>query len=163
MDWGAFFFLLALAALAGLYLALPILRRQGRQVTAAEQERSALLARREQVLDTLTELEFDFHTGKVDETYYQARRQALMQAAATILKRLDEIRPSAPPKERLQPRRSRRDMLSHADPDDAIEALLAARRRARAGQKAAGFCPHCGAPVLESDRFCPHCGAPLQS
>ncbi len=166
MDWGALFFLLALVALTGLYVALPILRQEGTLVTVEEQEQSALLARRDQVLDALAELDFDFTTGKIDESHYQVRRQALMQEAADILKRLDALKPltSGDSLETLlKQRKAQRSALAHGDPDDAVEALLAARRRARSGQKAAGFCPQCGAPVLESDRFCPRCGAPLKA
>ena len=161
------FFLLALVALTGLYVALPIMRGEGTLVTAEEQEQSALLARRDQVLDALAELDFDFNTGKVDENHYQMRRQALMQEAAEILKRLDALKPVAAGNSvetLLEQRKAQRSAaLSHGDPDDAVEALLAARRRARSGQKAAGFCPQCGAPVLESDRFCPRCGTPLKA
>jgi hypothetical protein len=45
-------------------------------------------------------------------------------------------------------------------PDDALEADIAARRRARQ-EKSAGFCPQCGGPVQKSDVFCPKCGAKL--
>ncbi len=166
MDWGALFFLLALIALTGLYVALPIVRREGHLVTAEEQEQSALLARRDQVLDALAELDFDFNIGKIDESHYQTRRQALMQEAADILKRLDALKPLTPRgalEALIKERKARRAAVAHGGPDDAVEALLAARRRARSGQKAAGFCPQCGTPVLESDRFCPHCGAPLKA
>jgi hypothetical protein len=40
---------------------------------------------------------------------------------------------------------------------DELEAMIAARRLARQ-EKAAGFCPQCGKPVMKSDHFCSHCG-----
>ena len=40
---------------------------------------------------------------------------------------------------------------------DDLEALIAARRKARQ-EKTAGFCPKCGKPVMFSDRFCSNCG-----
>ena len=40
---------------------------------------------------------------------------------------------------------------------DDLEALIAARRKARQ-EKTAGFCPQCGNPVMISDQFCSHCG-----
>jgi hypothetical protein len=43
---------------------------------------------------------------------------------------------------------------------DGLEDLIAARRRKR-DEKTAGFCPHCGRPVLKSDKFCARCGATL--
>jgi predicted amidophosphoribosyltransferase len=47
--------------------------------------------------------------------------------------------------------------LPHS-PDDALEAIIASRRRERS-EKAGGFCPKCGRPVQKSDYFCPRCGA----
>jgi rubrerythrin len=52
----------------------------------------------------------------------------------------------------------RKQAVAVAAPDDAVEAMLADRRRVRQ-EKAAGFCPQCGGPVQKSDRFCPKCGA----
>jgi hypothetical protein len=40
---------------------------------------------------------------------------------------------------------------------DNLEALIAARRKSRQ-EKAAGFCPQCGKPVMISDHFCSNCG-----
>ncbi|NPA93115.1 MAG: zinc ribbon domain-containing protein [Chloroflexi bacterium] len=175
MDWGAFFVVLALAVLSGLYISLPILQRQGVAVSDVEQERSSLLARQEQVLNTLAELEFDYELGKVPEAHYQARRQALLQEGADILRRLDALKAAAPRQKAdledhlealLAERRAKRAAAAQpsqpSQPDDEIEALLAARRRERQA-KAAGFCPQCGAPVLATDRFCPRCGTRLTS
>lgn len=47
--------------------------------------------------------------------------------------------------------------LNHGEPDDDLEAQIAARRRSRR-EKAAGFCPQCGGVVQKSDQFCPKCG-----
>ena len=177
MDWGAFLVILAMATLAGLYVGMPIIQRQGDAVTAAEHTRSALLARREQVLTTLAELEFDHETGKISDDHYQQRRQALLQEGADILRELDALTASrsgqsgaskattqdasAQMETLLAQRRAERQMRHPpSQADDAIEALLAARRRARQ-TKSGGFCPQCGAPVLVTDRFCPRCGTPL--
>ena len=160
MDWGAFLIILALATLAGLYVGLPIVQHQGAPRTAAGHRRSALLARREQVLTALSELELDHETGKITEAHYQQRRQALLQEGAEILRELDALAQHAPRPASPAPQRQPTRPAAHGD--DAIEALLAARRRARQA-KAGGFCPQCGAPVLVTDRFCPRCGTPLTS
>ena len=44
--------------------------------------------------------------------------------------------------------------------EDDLERLIASHRQVR-GEKASGFCPHCGRPVQKSDHYCPKCGAPL--
>ena len=41
--------------------------------------------------------------------------------------------------------------------DEDLEEMIAKRREERQ-QKAAGFCPKCGKPILQSDLFCPLCG-----
>ncbi len=168
MDWGALLFILAIGALAGLYVALPIVHRQGKTLTEEEHIRSALLARREQVLTTLAELEFDHDLGKVDDEHYQTRRQALLQEGAEILRELDALKhaPAAAAEdaeqavEALLAERRAQKAATATEAEDEIEALLAARRRARKA-KSGGFCPNCGAPVLATDRFCPRCGTPL--
>ncbi len=161
MDWGAAFVVLAIAVFAAAYVALPILQREGALVTDLARERSALLARREQVLDTLAELEFDYSVGKVEEAHYLRRRQALLREGATILQRLDALEARRQQAARIggEPPRGAAAAAPRT-PDDPLEAMLAARRRQREA-KAAGFCPQCGAPVLEGDRFCPRCGSPL--
>ncbi len=170
MDWGALLFVLAIGVLAGLYVALPIVQRQGQTLTEEEHTRSALLARREQVLTTLAELEFDRELGKIDDEHYQTRRQALLQEGAKILRELDALK-HAPAvaaddakkavETMLAKRRAQKETAAaEAEADDDIEALLAARRRARQA-KSSGFCPKCGVPVLATDRFCPRCGTPL--
>ena len=41
--------------------------------------------------------------------------------------------------------------------DEDLEEMIAKRREERK-QTAAGFCPKCGKPILQSDLFCPSCG-----
>ena len=172
MDWGALLFILAIGVLGGLYVALPVIQRQGNMLTEEEHRRSALLARREQVLTTLAELEFDHDLGKVDEEHYRARRQALLQEGAEVLRELDALKGggAAHGKEATETMEAllaaqRAKQVAASEPaadggEDEVEALLAARRRARQA-KSGGFCPQCGAPVLATDRFCPRCGSPL--
>jgi len=165
MDWGAVFVVLAMLVFAAAYVALPVLQRQGAVVTEAARERSALLARREQVLDTLAELEFDYSVGKVAEAHYLQRRQTLLREGAAILQRLDVLdtrhHAARAPVVATSRRRARRPTGSMDTlPEDPLETLLASRRRQREA-KTAGFCSQCGAPVLEGDRFCPRCGSPL--
>ena len=60
-----------------------------------------------------------------------------------------------------QPSARRSDATARLRPPsgagDELEAMIAARRLARR-DKAAGFCPQCGKPVMKSDRFCSNCG-----
>lgn len=174
MDLGGLLLVAAVALVLGVYLAQPLRRHTGREVSAEEREYSTLMAERERILRALEELEFDFTLGKLDEADYRAQRAELLRQGAEVLRRLDALtqaQPTASAEERLaaevakrradaavEPSRPRRPVLE----DDDIETLLARRRRQRQA-RAAGFCPRCGGPLFVGDRFCPRCGHAVQS
>jgi hypothetical protein len=173
MDLGAIFVLLALLVGVGLFLAAPLMRRMPRGFSQAGPEASSLLAERDRVINALQELDFDFKLGKIPEEDYPTQRTALLQRGAEILRRLDELQPEGAfgrhPDSDASDRIEQAAAAGRPDAsgvaaeltDDRIESMLAARRAARSGQSA-GFCPHCGKPILVSDRFCPNCGKALQ-
>ncbi len=163
MDFGALFLTLGVALLAGLYIAAPLLRPATQGALPDDHEYSELLARRDSIVAALEELELDYDLGKLTETAYRAQKAALLKQGAEVLERLDALtqtQSTQGAEERLQAAVAQRRRAATAD--DPIEALLEQRRRQRQ-EKAAGFCPQCGAPVLKTDRFCPKCGFRLQS
>ncbi len=166
MDIGSVLLILALAVLVGVFIAQPLLEHRSRAVTEAEQQRSALLAERDRILTALEELEFDYQLGKIPEEDYPLQRAALLKRGADVLRQLDALEGDTPTGQTdterlaaaLEARRAQKQAM--LDPDDEVEALLAARR-ARKREKAAGFCGQCGAPLHTGDRFCPRCGTPV--
>ena len=181
---------LALAIMIALFVARPLIERAaekspGEPQTAAESQeslRSALLAERDRIINALQELEFDNTLGKIPAEDYPIQRTALLQSGADVLRRLDEMQPTSPPVDTAEERIAAAVAARRADAalvkapelalnaaagsgqarahSDAVEDLIAARRRLRQ-EKSAGFCPQCGRPVKTSDRFCSHCGARL--
>ncbi len=163
MDLGAFFLILALVLLVAAILARPFIQHAHPALEAPQagenldHQRSELLAERDRLLVALQELEFDHELGKIAAEDYPAQRAVLRQAAADVLRRLDQLA--------LE---TNDDSVSAPPPlenpvettDDEIEAMIQARRRNRK-EKSGGFCPACGKAVLKSDRFCSSCGAPL--
>ncbi|NPA26602.1 MAG: zinc ribbon domain-containing protein [Chloroflexi bacterium] len=170
------------------FVLLPF-RRRVLTDEALERERSVLLARREAVINALRELDLDYAVGKLPEADYQRQRQALLKEGAAILKALDALEQRARTSSRaassdldarlealIAQRREQRQPApapeagapasgSSASPiepsvDDLIESLLHQRLQTKEG-RFVGFCPHCGAPVMEHDRFCARCGQPL--
>ena len=177
MDIGSIFLILGLFVLVGLFVARPIVERKAVSVSQEDRQASGLLAERDQILNALQELDFDFTLGKIPEADYPSQRGALLQRGADILRQLDALHPDNNHDEaesRLEAviaaRRldaaSRRVAPNGAagrvvlTPDDDLEAVIASRRREHK-EKASGFCPQCGRPVQKSDRFCPKCGATL--
>ena len=167
MDTVSLLLILALAVLVGWLLTSPFKDRRGKnaplaaQTTTAgiDQERSALRAEHERVLNALQELEFDAKLGKIPAEDFSTQRGALVQAGADNLRRLDELDQAAA-QQSLENSGPSRHVPAHGE--DEIEQLLAARRRIRE-EKTAGFCPKCGHSLLQSDRFCPKCGAAVES
>ncbi len=170
MDIGAIFLVLAVVLLVGLFVGQPLMEHRARRVTDEGHEVSALMAERDRVITALQELDFDHALGKIPAEDYPVQRAALLQKGADILRRLDALAPAALTGASAEDRVESAVAARRADAsaqaasaldDDDIEALIAARRKARKG-KSGGFCPKCGKPVLASDRFCPHCGKALK-
>ncbi len=172
MDIGSIFLILALAMLVVLYVTRPFVEHKATLTAETEQEISSLLAQRESIIRTLAELDFDHALGKIPEEDYPQQRRMLLQRGAEVLRRLDALQQGAQApaaaEDRLEAaiaaRRAARRGAQAAErpappPDDPLEAAIAARKRRRQ-EKAAGFCPQCGAPLQRSDKFCPRCGTP---
>ena len=168
MDIAAIFFTLAVLILVGMYLYAPFSEKRARRVTEEEHELSTLMAERDRVINALQELDFDFKLGKIPDDDYPTQRAGLLQKGAEILRKIDEIAPQPAAATEAEDRiekaiAARRADLSTTTPeatDDEIESMISSRRKGRKN-KAAGFCPKCGKPVLVTDRFCPSCGKSL--
>jgi hypothetical protein len=174
MDIGAIFLILALALLVALFVTRPFMeQRSMTAVTAEEQELSALMAERDRLITALQELDFDHTLGKIPAEDYPPMRADLLQRAADILRKLDNLQPQQPAEEAAENRIEAVIAARRADAavnksapekalsDDDLEQLIATRKAGRK-EKSGGFCPKCGKPVLHSDRFCPHCGKSIK-
>ncbi len=168
MDLGAIFLLLGVLILVAVYVARPFMVRE-RRLAAEEHELSVLMAERDRILNALQELDFDHALGKIPDEDYPSQRAFLLQKGADALRQLDDMQPSlaaGTTEDRLEAAIAARraDAGSASSPtmsDDDLEELIAKRRAARK-DKAGGFCPKCGKPVLVTDSFCPNCGRPLK-
>ena len=163
MEPGTILLLLAVLLLVVLFVTRPL---TGNRPVAGhhEQEVSALLAEREQVLNALQELDFDFTLGKIPADEYPGQRARLVQQGAQVLRQLDELQ-AAPAEDPIEKRVAARRAATAGRPgslsDEDVEDLIARRRTARR-DRTGGFCPKCGKPVLASDQFCPSCGKALK-
>jgi len=171
MDVGSIFLIMALALLAGTYIALPLVRGESREVSEAEMAHSALLAERERVLEALLELDFDYELGKVPEEIYPEQRTRLVSKAADVLAQLDASASTEDAVDEIeQAVAARRSVGSESGAaGDPLEAMIAKRKAAQAPPAAAvkavttkaGFCPECGSPLNTDDKFCVSCGHAL--
>jgi hypothetical protein len=172
MDIGSVLLIFALLLIVVLFISRPILEHKAAANARDEHLTSSLMAERDRVINSLSELEFDYTLGKVPEEDYPFQRKNLLEEGAEILRRIDQSTEQVPESDAearieaaIAARRiatsvpgAPRNGASHGDDD--IERRIASRRRERQG-KSAGFCPQCGRPVQKTDRFCPSCGGAL--
>lgn len=110
--------------------------------------RARLLARKEALLESLADLDFEYASGKLAAKDYEPARATLIRDTALVLQQLD---------------------LGPADALDAfIEAEVAAERAAGTGarppaetDKPAGVCDSCATPFRPGAKFCKKCGGSL--
>lgn len=169
MEPSSVLLFLAVLILVGLYLSGPFLSKAQPVRLSESHEVSALKAERDRVINSLQELDFDHHLGKIPAEDYPQQRAALLQKGAEILRKLDELAPAASSVHGAESRIEKAAAAGRPDSsaqealpgDEEIESMIAARRREHRS-KSAGFCPKCGKPVLVSDKFCPACGKALK-
>jgi hypothetical protein len=177
MDLGSIFLIFAILIPVVLFIGWPLFDRSSLRTASANQDLSALLAQRDQVVATIQELDDDYALAKIPEETYPGQRSALLAMGVDILRQIDNQHPApaeVAAEERLEAAiLARRQALETAPaaakksgnavppvPDDELEQRIASRRR-ELNDKAGGFCPKCGRPVHASDHFCPKCGAAL--
>lgn len=93
---GTLAFALLFAAAAGVFIALPVVRkpsRTGQRIEARGDERAhlALIERKDRALAALKELEFDHRTGKVSDVDYRELIAPIRLEAAEALKPLEGV------------------------------------------------------------------------
>lgn len=169
MDIGAIFLILAVLILVALFLAQPLIEHRSTMVTEEEHELSSLMAEQDSLLTALQELDFDHTLGKIPAEEYPAQRADLLKRGTEILRRIDALSgvgESKNAQDRVEAAIAARRadaavVKDNAPSDDDLESLISARRTDRK-EKSGGFCPHCGKPVLRTDRFCPKCGKSIK-
>jgi rubrerythrin len=172
MDLGSMFFVLAIALAVGLFVSQPLLTderntnidKDGSAASSDKMLRAQLQADLDRGLNAMQELDSDHALGKLPEDDYSQQRSELAQAGANVLRRLDVLGPDPDETAADQTQAQKSPAIASKSPieRDEVEALIAARRRARQA-KISGYCPQCGKPLTPSDQFCPRCGKPVNN
>jgi hypothetical protein len=150
MDIVSLLIILALALMAGAYIANPLLSQSRIAIEPGDRGISSLQAERDRALTALEELDMDHAMGKIGGEDYQDRRMELLAQGAGALRALDELYAEEA------------GSSSAEDLDAALEAAVA-RLRATARHPVATNCPRCGEEIKERDVFCARCGEPLRA
>ncbi|MEE8146154.1 MAG: c-type cytochrome biogenesis protein CcmI [Longimicrobiales bacterium] len=129
-----------------LYILLPIIQGQSASLEREEDELTESEAKKRVRLLELRDVEYDYATGKLDESDYRSLKGEISREALEALRQVESGGQSTP----------------HEVPDggesDELEAEIAAVREAlRQGRT----CLTCGHVNAEGSRFCASCGAQL--
>ncbi len=163
-------FALIVAVVAFIYVAEP-LRTPSTTLRADEDDELVdLIQRKDAVMRSIKEVEFDYHTGKLSEEDYEAYDQRMRQQAIGLIRQIEKRSPEV------------------AGLDAELEAMIASRRKTKptamtavngatpvptsaapatatplpAEESDVIFCHECGAKAKTSDKFCAQCGTALR-
>lgn len=170
MTIGSIFLGVALLVLVGLFVARPLLRQNAQRRLRRNPYRD-LLVQKEALLVEISNLDFDYTTGKLVEEDYNQSREAYIRQAEDVLRQIDEMEQGGT---WMQPVPERQKGAQVDDIEREIEKAVAQRRKsseavapaAEEGKHALShgdnkFCPECGKPTDQGDKFCANCGHKL--
>ena len=106
----------------------------------ADEQLAELIVRKDAVLLSIKELEFDYHTGKLSQEDFDRFNHRLRQQAMGLLRQIERRSPDL------------------AQLDEQVEYQIAA---VRATGDVNALCPTCSNPITSADNFCAKCGAKL--
>ncbi|MFZ4848370.1 MAG: zinc ribbon domain-containing protein [Caldilinea sp.] len=157
---------LGISGLALLAVAWPLLKKAPPPPLVEEDRLTELLYRKDQVMTSIKELEFDYRVGKLSDEDYQLFDQRLRRQAILLLQQIEQVVPASAGLDAALEREveRRRKVVGGADSrtqgTDAIEAEVARRRQVAVAPASVAqrYCTHCGTALAEHHKFCANCG-----
>jgi hypothetical protein len=146
--WLTLLIALVIAALAVGYVVWPLVRPSRPVLVDEDGPLADLLLRKDTVLQSIKELEFDYQTGKLSTEDYERLNLRLRHQAIGLLRQIEGAMPNSAGLE-LELEEAIRRQRKVAEPSQVINA------------KPTLACPNCQAAVRASDNFCPKCGFSL--
>jgi hypothetical protein len=167
--WSTLAAALLISGLVLAYVVWPLLQRGPAPVLLDDDRLSELLARKDTLLQSIKQLEFDHQVGKISDEDFQRFDQQLRRQALGLMQQIEK---SAPAGAALDSQLEAEIAQLRRVPEPAqrsAPALLGERASAPtqangAAQTGAGtqrYCTNCGEPANLTHKFCARCGAPL--
>ncbi|MFN8491689.1 MAG: zinc-ribbon domain-containing protein [Caldilineaceae bacterium] len=154
MLWLTIGIALVLAVLAIGFVAWPLWRPATLLRVDEDNPLTELVQRKDALLLSIKELEFDYQTGKLSAADYQRLDQRLRHQAIGLLRQLEKDLPATGGLEaELEAAILRQRQILAPPPKPIANGASVDPTR---------FCTQCGAPVTATDNFCAKCGAPVR-
>ncbi len=128
-----------------LYILLPIIQGQSASLERADDELTESEAKKRVRLLELRDVEYDYATGKLDESDYRSLKGEISREALEALRQVGSGGQSTP----------------HEVPDGGESELEAEITAVREALRQGRTCLTCGHVNVEGSRFCASCGAQL--
>jgi hypothetical protein len=157
----------ALISLLAIYFAVSPLLKPGRAAPLVEDDKLVeLLGRKDAILQSIKDLEFDYRVGKMSQEDYQRIDQRLRRQAIGLLQQIEKIAPaSASLDEELESIIAQFRQTAIAAPTTKSPAAPSTSTSGETSGEVSGeatrFCTQCGKPVDASHKFCAYCGTPI--
>ncbi len=129
-----------------LFLLLPILRGESASLERFAGELTDAEARKRAALRALRDVDYDYHTGKLDDSDYRELKTSLSHDALLAIGKVEAEN------------RGDRRVDAATVTDEQLEAEIA---RARVGLKEGWVCNDCAHGNVQGSRFCAMCGGRL--
>lgn len=160
---------LAISFLAILIVAWPLLKKEVPPAPVDDDRLLELLHRKEQVLQAIKDLEFDYRVGKLSEEDYRLYDRQLRRQAIGLLMQIEKIAPESArldaslEKEIWQRRRVPDKASLPVDGKQADMTFLFSTSTAEEQAPPQRYCTQCGHPLEPTHKFCAMCGTPVES
>jgi hypothetical protein len=163
--------MISMVALA--YVLWPILRRAPAPVLIGDDRLTELLARKDAVLASIKELEFDYYVGKVSKEDFERFNKRLRHQAIVLLQQIEKVAPEiAGLNDRMEREvvrlRKTKDRRSESSTDGIVPAstkpfkpVVRPNQETMSTKGSARSCTNCGNPLDSAYKFCGHCGLPI--
>ena len=152
---------LAISLLAVAYVAWPLLRpSRVAQLPPDDDPLTALIQRKDTILRSIKELEFDYHMGKLSEADFQRFDQRLRQQAIGLIRQIEKVAPDMADLEQ-QLEEAIAQHRTVLDTAASVATNGTSHRSAAATVGDERVCPECSTPIVHSANFCANCGTSL--
>lgn len=160
---------LLISGVAILAVAWPLLKKGPTSVLVEDDRLVELLHRKDQVMISIKDLEFDYQVGKLSEEDYQLYDQRLRRQAVGLLQQIEKVAPEAA---RLDASLEdailrQRKVAATATQSPAAAMVANTPHSAAVAVQSNGsdmrFCTNCGNQIASHHKFCANCGAAVES